>query len=52
MELMFSQSELEAIAAALADTSEGLKGSEIGHILPSLKMTDPTPEYDQMETDA
>jgi uncharacterized protein (TIGR02391 family) len=43
MEQVFSQSELEAIAAALADTSEGLTGSEIGHILSSLKMTDPTP---------
>lgn len=43
MEHVFSQSELEAIAAALADTSEGLTGSEIGHILSSLKMADPTP---------
>lgn len=43
MEQVFSQSELEAIAAALADTSEGLTGSEIGHILSSLKMADPTP---------
>ncbi len=37
------QSELEAIAAALADTSSGLTGSEIGHLLSSLKMADPTP---------
>ena len=44
MEQIFSQSELEAIAAALADTSEGLKGSEIGHILSSLKIADPTPD--------
>ena len=43
MEHVFSQSELEAIAAALADTSEGLTGSEIGHILSSLKIADPTP---------
>lgn len=43
MEPIFSQSELEAIAAALADTSTGLTGSEIGHILSSLKMADPTP---------
>ena len=43
MEQIFSQSELEAIAAALADTSEGLTGSEIGHILSSLKIADPTP---------
>jgi len=31
MEQTFFQSELEAIAAALADTSEGLTGSEIDH---------------------
>ena len=43
MEKVFSQSELEAIAAALADTSEGLTGSEIAHILETLKMADPTP---------
>lgn len=43
MEKTFSQSELEAIAAALADTSEGLTGSEIGHILATLKMADPAP---------
>lgn len=43
MEQQFSQSELEAIAAALADTSEGLTGSEIGHLLTTLKMADPTP---------
>ncbi len=44
MEKTFSQSELEAIAQALADTSDGLTGSEIGHILASLKMVDPTPD--------
>jgi len=43
MEKVFSQSELEAIAAALADTSEGLTGSEIAHILATLKMADPAP---------
>jgi uncharacterized protein (TIGR02391 family) len=43
MEQTFSQSELEAIAAALADTSEGLKGSEIGFLLVSLKIADPDP---------
>jgi uncharacterized protein (TIGR02391 family) len=41
MEKTFSQSELEAIAQALADTNDGLTGSEIGHILMSLKMADP-----------
>jgi uncharacterized protein (TIGR02391 family) len=43
MERRFSQSEIEAIAAALGDTSEGLTGSEIGHLLASLKMNDPEP---------
>jgi hypothetical protein len=43
VERKFSLSELEAIAAALADTTEGLTGTEIGHILASLKMVDPTP---------
>ena len=42
-QLVFTQSQLEAIAAALADTSEGLTGSEIGHLLASCRMTDPTP---------
>jgi uncharacterized protein (TIGR02391 family) len=43
VEKQFSQSELEAIAAALGDTSEGLTGSEIGHLLATLRMADPTP---------
>src|SRR5882724_9734065 len=42
-EQLFSQGELEGIAAALGDTSEGLTGSEIGHFLASIKMIDPTP---------
>lgn len=40
---MFSQSQLEAIADALADTSEGLTGSEIAHLLNICKMADPNP---------
>lgn len=44
MEKTFAQSELEAIAQALADTENGLTGSEIGHILTSLKMADATPD--------
>lgn len=44
MEQVFSQSELEAIAQALADTSEGLTGSEIHYLLASLGMDDPTPD--------
>jgi uncharacterized protein (TIGR02391 family) len=43
MEKTFSQSELEAIAAALGDTSKGLTGTEIGHLLATVKMADPTP---------
>jgi hypothetical protein len=38
MEKTFPQSELEAKAAALGDTSEGLTGSEIGHLLATVKM--------------
>ncbi|WP_246675497.1 TIGR02391 family protein [Mesorhizobium sp. B2-6-4] len=39
----FSQEQLQAIADALADTSEGLRGPEIGHLLTSchIKDTDP-----------
>ena len=44
MEHVFSQSDLEAIAKALGDTSQGLTGTEIGHILASLKMADPNPD--------
>ena len=44
VEKQFSHSELEAFAAALGDTSEGLTGSEIGHLLATLKMADPTPD--------
>lgn len=39
----FSQSQLEAIAAALADASDGLTGSEIGHLLATCGMSDPAP---------
>lgn len=41
---LFTQSELEAIAAALADTSEGLTGSELAHLLATCRMPDPTPD--------
>jgi uncharacterized protein (TIGR02391 family) len=43
MGITFTQSQSEAIAAALADTSEGLTGAEIGHLLAVCKMDDPTP---------
>jgi uncharacterized protein (TIGR02391 family) len=44
MEQVFSESELQAIAAALADTAEGLIGTEIGRFLASMKIADPTPD--------
>jgi uncharacterized protein (TIGR02391 family) len=40
---MFSQSELEGIAQALGDTEEGLTGSEIGQLILTARMNDPTP---------
>jgi len=43
MENLYSQSEIEAIASALADTSEGLTGSEIGHLLATLGIADTDP---------
>ena len=44
MNSVFDQSQLEAIAAALGDTNEGLTGSEIGHLLTSCQMSDPSPD--------
>lgn len=43
MEPIFTQSQLEAIAAALGHTEEGLTGPEIKEILPLAKMTDTGP---------
>jgi len=40
----FNQIEVESIANALGDTETGLSGSEIGHLLHTLKMPDPTPQ--------
>ena len=39
----FTQSQLQAIADALGDTSEGLSGSEISHLLATCGMPDPSP---------
>lgn len=39
----FTQSQLQAIADALGDTSEGLIGSEIAHLLATCRMPDPSP---------
>lgn len=38
---VFTQSQIEALAAALGDTTDGLTGSEIGHLLTVATMTDP-----------
>ena len=40
---VFTQSQLQAVADALGDTSEGLTGSEIEHLLATCKMGDPSP---------
>lgn len=42
--MVFTQSQLEAIAAALGHTEEGLSGSEIGHLLKTCCMNDPAPD--------
>jgi uncharacterized protein (TIGR02391 family) len=40
---IFTQSQLEALAAALGDTDEGLTGTEIGNLLEVATIPDPTP---------
>lgn len=42
--VLFRQEEVEAIAAALGHTEDGLTGSEIGHLLAVCGMEDPTPQ--------
>jgi uncharacterized protein (TIGR02391 family) len=44
MSKLFTESQIQAIADALGDTSEGLTGSEIGRLLVSCKMEDRSPE--------
>ncbi len=44
MPKVFSPSQLQAIADALADTSEGLTGPEIAHLLASCKIRDTDPQ--------
>lgn len=39
----FQQAQLEAIANALADTADGLTGTQIGHLLSVCRLPDPTP---------
>lgn len=41
MALVFASSQIQAIADALADTAEGLTGSEIAHLLSQCGMPDP-----------
>jgi uncharacterized protein (TIGR02391 family) len=41
---MFTQMQLQAIADALGDTSEGLTSSEIAHLLATCKMVDTDPQ--------
>lgn len=43
MPTTFTQSQLEAIAAALGDTEDGLTGGEIGHLLQVATIPDPAP---------
>lgn len=40
----FNQSQLQAIADALGDTTNGLTGSEIAHLLRTCRMADPSPD--------
>lgn len=42
-EQMFSQSQLQALADALGETTGGLTGSEIAHLLATCRMQDPSP---------
>ena len=39
----FTSQQIEGISKALGDTTDGLKGSEIGHLLRDCGMPDPTP---------
>ena len=41
--ICFDQSQLQAIADALGDTSAGLTGTEIGHLLATVQITDTDP---------
>ena len=42
--MTFTQAQIEAIAAALGDTEDGLTGSEIAHLLTLCQMSDPAPQ--------
>ncbi len=44
MPKVFDQTQLQAIADALGDTADGLTGSEIGHLLRTCRMPDPSPD--------
>lgn len=42
--MQFTQDQLQALAEALADTDEGLTGTEIGHLLASCEIADFDPQ--------
>lgn len=42
---IFSEDQLRAIADALADTDEGLTGSEIAHLLETCRIRDIVPNH-------
>jgi hypothetical protein len=42
---VFTQSQLQAIADALGDTSDGLTGGEIAHLLATCAIKDTDPEH-------
>lgn len=49
MPSFFNQSQLQAISDALGDTSLGLTGSEIGHLLQICQMKDPDPDMSKRD---
>lgn len=42
---LFNPQHLEQIAKLLADTAEGVTGSQLGHLLQDCRMTDPSPTF-------
>lgn len=49
MARQFTQSELEAIGNALGDTGDGLTGGEIGHLLQTCSIPDPSPSLNKRQ---
>ena len=46
----FPAAELESVCRVLADTGNGLSGSEIGRLLAQQGIADPAPRFYKMET--